>query len=248
MATINLDPDYPHHPKTRRLVALLGNGSDVLPVRLLCYTAKYHPDEGRLAEYSAAELEACIEWWGEPGKAVDALLRVHILERDGNGYRVHDWQQWQGHIARYRQKALAMAKSRWAKLDAASNAASIPASNATGNANAAHNSAAHGMALQNDVVTTHADDELDGEIRRFCGEHPSLLWNLRAHANLRKLVQAAGWDETRRLINEAASKGASHPASYALQVWAAIQGKEAARRANEADVDAIVKKTLGDKQ
>lgn len=58
MASLNLDMDYFGHPKTKRLVGLLGRGAEVLPLRLWCHVGKYHAQDGRLAGYSPQEIEA----------------------------------------------------------------------------------------------------------------------------------------------------------------------------------------------
>lgn len=136
MADLNLSPDYFQHPKTRRLVGLLGNGSDILPIRLWAYCAKYHPADGRLAGYSAQEIESIACWWGEPGKMVETLVsdKCRFLHKEKDGYRIHDWEQHQGHIEALRQRAQNAANVRWdrekAKArgrppDATSNARSI---------------------------------------------------------------------------------------------------------------------------
>lgn len=118
MAYLNLDLDYFDHPKTKRLVGLLGRGSDVLPVRLWCYCGKYHAETGTMTGYSPTDLESLIGWWGQPGKAVDALVRLGFLETAGAGFQVHDWDKINGHIAAFKARAQAGAKAKWAKAKA----------------------------------------------------------------------------------------------------------------------------------
>jgi hypothetical protein len=137
MPSINVDLDYFEHPKVIRLVGLLGKGSEVLPLRLWCYTGKYHAEDGKLIGYSAQEIEASIKWWGRSGDCTAALVRVALLDETKGGYSVHDWLHHAGHIAAYRRKGKEMAAKRWgaeppeywpvnnANSNAASNAVSI---------------------------------------------------------------------------------------------------------------------------
>lgn len=122
MPDLNLSPDYFDHPKTVRLVQLLGKGAAELPLRLWCYCSKHHRADGRLTAYTPEQIEASIEWRGQPGRAVTALLecgrhigKMGFLETTEDGYQVHDWEEHQGHLERYHQAAIAGAKARWAK-------------------------------------------------------------------------------------------------------------------------------------
>lgn len=143
MPSINLDLDYPTHPKTKRLVDLLGRGSEVIPVRLWLYCGKHHAETGRLTGISAQEIESQVGWWGNKGRAVEALVMVGFLDRDGDTFVVHDWLSHSGHIAKYKRRAKAAAAARWSekggedatskngcykhqKSDACSNACALP--------------------------------------------------------------------------------------------------------------------------
>ena len=116
MADLNLDLDYFTHPKTMRLIGLLGRGAEVLPIRLWCWCAKYHAESGELSGYSAQEIESCVGWWGKEGQLVEALVKVGFLERKGKTYLVHDWRNHQGHISALRSRAQKAAHTRWNKL------------------------------------------------------------------------------------------------------------------------------------
>lgn len=115
MPSLNLDLDFFDHPKTRRLVGLLGRGSEVLLLRLWCYCGRYHFRDGRLAGYSPQEIESICAWWGQAGRAIEAFVRVGFLEAMPDGYLVHDWDQWQGHFAVYHDRARKAATARWNK-------------------------------------------------------------------------------------------------------------------------------------
>jgi len=122
MPYLNLDLDYFEHPKTRRLVGLLGNGSAEIPIRLWCYVGKYHPESGHLTGYSLEEIEGVIGWWGDSGKAIEALLRVGFISKRGRGfYTVHDWLDHSGHLGVFKKRGMDGAKARWGKAKAMQN-------------------------------------------------------------------------------------------------------------------------------
>lgn len=127
MPFLNLDLDYFSHPKTVRLVGLLGRGAEVLPIRLWCYCGKYHVESGKLTGYSAQEIESAVQWWGKQGELVEALLKVEYLIKTEDGFMVHDWMEHQGHLVGFKKRAVKAAKKRWRKI---SNASSIATSNA----------------------------------------------------------------------------------------------------------------------
>lgn len=116
MPDLNLDLDYPNHRKTRRLVGLLGDGAQFIPIALWCYVGKYYAEKGALKGYTDSELESVIGWWGDPGKCVEALLTSGFIVRSNKGFFVHDWVQHQGHIYALSQKNKLIAINRWRKI------------------------------------------------------------------------------------------------------------------------------------
>src|SRR6185369_14826375 len=127
-----LDVSYHEHPKTIRLMALLGPLADALPVRLWAYCAKVHPKDGAMIGYKASEVEAAIRWRGKPGKAVRAMLSTGFIQRVDNGYACHDWHDHEGHLEAFSRRAKAGAKASWDKYasstdkHSSSNAPTVP--------------------------------------------------------------------------------------------------------------------------
>ena len=80
MPYLNLDVDYFEHPKTRRLVGLLGSGAEIYPQKLWVYCAKFHCETGILINYKREDIEAICGWSGEPGMLYGALLEVGFLD------------------------------------------------------------------------------------------------------------------------------------------------------------------------
>lgn len=117
MENINLDVDYFTHPKTVRLIGLLGRGSEVLPIRLWCWCAKYHAESGLLAGYSTDEIESVVQWWGEKGRFVEAMLKVGLMEQNEAGIcYLHDFLERNGHIAAFKMRAKKGAEERWRRV------------------------------------------------------------------------------------------------------------------------------------
>jgi len=117
MPSLNVDIDFFDHPKTKRLVRLLGRGSEVLPLKLWVYAARYFTDDGRLTGLSAQEIEDEVRWWGESGKMVKVMLMpdVQFIELIDDVYCVHDWQEHEGHLSAFKERAKLGAKARWDK-------------------------------------------------------------------------------------------------------------------------------------
>lgn len=131
MPSLNLDLDFFDHRKTKRLVFLLGEGSELCVIRLWVYCGRFHPEDGRFGDESESEIESIAGWRGDAGKMLQAMLAACYMHKDKHGYFMHDWRDHQGHICRYSLQGKKMAEARWAKC-AVGNAAS----NATGNARA----------------------------------------------------------------------------------------------------------------
>lgn len=117
MADLNIDLDYFDHPKTTRLIGLLGLGSDALPLRLWCFLGKFHPKDGKLQGYSVKAIEQALKWGGKPGQAIEALIQVGYLEKAGKWYRAHDWASHQGHIYALKKRNKKVARNRWKNIN-----------------------------------------------------------------------------------------------------------------------------------
>lgn len=128
MPNINLDVDYFDHIKTIRLIGLLGRGADVLPLRIWCRAGKHHPENGKLTAYSTQEIESLAGWWGKEGSMVEAMHTVGFLDKVRGGYKVHGWEEREGHLKAFKERASTAARARWAKIkgDASKHASSMP--------------------------------------------------------------------------------------------------------------------------
>lgn len=116
MTYLNLDTRFFDHPKTRRLVGILGRGAEVYPLKLWAYAAEYHEEDGNLSRYSDSDLEGICGWRGVKGKLVSCLIEVGFIDRDDQCTQLHNWQEHEGHIAALKERNRANAKSRWEKM------------------------------------------------------------------------------------------------------------------------------------
>ena len=116
MPYLNLEVHFFSHVKTRRLVGLLGNGSDVLPIKLWAHVGDHHAKDGRLDGYTDREIEAIVGWWGETGRCIDAMLKVGFIHKTEAGFVVHDWLEHEGHIASYHERAKRANRKRWKRI------------------------------------------------------------------------------------------------------------------------------------
>lgn len=119
MPDLNIDLNFFDHPKTKRLVGLLGRGSEVLPLKLWAYTGKVRAEDGRLVGHAAQEIESIAGWWGKQGEMIEAMLRdgTRFLDREEDGtFVIHDWLEHQGHLAAYKIRGRKAAKKRWESM------------------------------------------------------------------------------------------------------------------------------------
>lgn len=85
--------------------------------------------------------------------------------------------------------------------------------------------------------TNAGGESLDSEIRQFVGGHRMLTWDQRTHGKLRKLVEKAGWDRAKELVEQGIGAGAAFPVGWALGAYAKAEQAAAAapKRKNKLD-------------
>lgn len=112
-AYLNLACDYFRHPKTVRLIGLVGRGAEVLPIRLWSHCGEFHCEDGKLSGYTDEEIEALAGWWGERGKALEGMNKVGYMEKQNGVWRMSGWKEHQGHISALKVRGRRMAEARW---------------------------------------------------------------------------------------------------------------------------------------
>lgn len=118
MPYLNLHLDYFDHPKTKRLIGLLGRGSEVLPIRLWAFCGKHRAETGSLAGIAAQEIEDLAGWWGAKGKMIEAMLTCGkpgfgFLQEQNGDLVIHDWKDHAGHLVKYQKRAKIASRKRW---------------------------------------------------------------------------------------------------------------------------------------
>ena len=99
---IPIDVDYFDHPKTLKLISLLGKlEADIYPLRLWRWAASYAKD-GQLPS-DPALIERSVGWRGRGGRLVTAMQEAGFIDKDT--FTLHNWNKHIGRsIAIYEQK------------------------------------------------------------------------------------------------------------------------------------------------
>lgn len=110
------------HPKIKRLVRLLGEGAFRQWIRLIEFCAE-NRTSGSLEGMSAEDIELAVDFEGEPGAFIEALVKCKLLDRDEAGvFSLHDWasnQPWLCNFAERSRRARSAAQARWNATSAA---------------------------------------------------------------------------------------------------------------------------------
>lgn len=116
MSYINLDFNYFENKKSKRLKLKLGEIAELIPLRLWCYCAKHHPENGTFKEYDNEEIALIAGYMGDPKGMLDALLKFEFIEINPEGwYKIHQWEDHQGHIISFSIRGKKANKARWDK-------------------------------------------------------------------------------------------------------------------------------------
>lgn len=99
----------PSHPKTKKLVRLLGGQAGWSLVCLILWAAANRSD-GDLAGMSDEDIELASDWDGEEGQFIAALRRVRFVDGDELQSRIHDWTEHQPWASGAEARSL---KGRW---------------------------------------------------------------------------------------------------------------------------------------
>lgn len=93
MATdARISTGLPGHPKTKKLLRLLGQAAGWNLVRLILWSAANRKD-GDLSGMSDEDIELAVDWSAEDGAFVAALADVGFLDGEQGAWRIHDWHQ-----------------------------------------------------------------------------------------------------------------------------------------------------------
>lgn len=114
MAYIESHASLKDHPKTIALATILQEDKLTAIGRLQClwwWAVDAAPD-GTIPARSRRELALAVEWSGDPGEVIEAFVEVGFLVGTGDGWRIHDWEDYTGKVVR-RQRSNAERQARW---------------------------------------------------------------------------------------------------------------------------------------
>lgn len=100
----------PDHPKFAELKAILGQPKGPVAgwLEMVWHFAGRFTPQGNIGKYSDVAIEAWVEWTGEPGALIDALVKSKWIDRDSaHRLLVHDWPE---HADKATKNALLRAK------------------------------------------------------------------------------------------------------------------------------------------
>jgi hypothetical protein len=80
-------------------------------VTLWCYAGENHRADGVLGGYTPEEIESFAGWTGKRGRFFQALLDSEYLDKET--LKLHDWEDHEGHLVVYHQRALQANRERW---------------------------------------------------------------------------------------------------------------------------------------
>jgi hypothetical protein len=76
---------------------MLGNNAAWALICLFIFSAQNKPD-GDLSGMDDGDIELAVDWEGEDGTFVAALVKVGFLEGEKGSYRIHDWAEHNGWV------------------------------------------------------------------------------------------------------------------------------------------------------
>ena len=82
----------PSHPKTKKLKRRLGAAGPLGCIYLFIWAAANKPD-GNLSGMSDEDIELAVDWDGELGVFVAAMVEVGFLDGDDHNRSIHDWSE-----------------------------------------------------------------------------------------------------------------------------------------------------------
>lgn len=105
----------PTHPKTLKLMKKLGDRAFYSLIRLWAFVSTNKPN-GDLSGYDIDDIEIAADWTGDDGLFVNTLVDLKFLEKQDDGYHVHDWHdhnEYAAHAPERSAKAKKAARARW---------------------------------------------------------------------------------------------------------------------------------------
>ncbi|HEC15736.1 MAG TPA: hypothetical protein ENI99_04055 [Sedimenticola sp.] len=114
---IRVSTTFPNHPKVVKLQRRLGPQGPLSLIYLWLFVAQNKPD-GRLSGMDAEDIEIAAKWDGKDGEFVSALVSLRFIEKEGNVFILHGWEEHNAYASAAKmrkEKAKKAAEARWRK-------------------------------------------------------------------------------------------------------------------------------------
>lgn len=114
---IRLSVGFLDHPKTIKLERRLGWPGIRSLIRLWLWAAENRP-AGILEGLEGEDIEIVCQWRGKPGHLIATLVEMRWLDREADGFSLHNWAKHNGyviHSPQREEKARRAAQARWGK-------------------------------------------------------------------------------------------------------------------------------------
>lgn len=113
MATdARISTGFPAHPKTKKLRRRLGDSGPLACMYLFLWAAANRSD-GDLSGLSDEDIELAVDWGGDEGAFVAAMVDVGFLDGEEGQRRIHDWEEHNPWAAGAEARS---EKAKWAAL------------------------------------------------------------------------------------------------------------------------------------
>lgn len=109
---IRLSTSFFGHRKTKKLRKRCGEAGIISLLKLWVYVAENNPS-GLLSGWKPEDVELSGEWGGDDGIFCKAIVDVKFLTENGDGFRVHDWEDHNPYAAGAVERSN---KARFSKL------------------------------------------------------------------------------------------------------------------------------------
>ena len=113
---LDLDPNFPDHPKIVQLRQKHGHEAVASYIYLLCWAAK-HATDGQITKHAGRQyIESVVMTLGDESQAVlDTMIELKLIDQHRGGkLAIHGFKERQNHILKLRKAQKDRAMKRWA--------------------------------------------------------------------------------------------------------------------------------------
>lgn len=227
MAWIELHDTLPDHEKVVAVADILKMDKDLVVGKLvrLWTWALNNRESGVFKARDIATIAEVMRFRGKPQRLVDALTEARLLDKSGDAYVIHDWDERVGMLLAKRESTRAQTRARVQKHRMKTSNAAVTQSNA--DCNALHERCVTDDVTQSNAATVpkpYIDDDDDDNTDNRAHAREEVIHNVKiayslsfgrdpTNAEVDGLVRNALVYDMAELIGEAIRRAAIHGAS-----------------------------------